>query len=288
MRKFKNSVSIGGAALVMAASSWSFGASGTWISTSASPGVWSDSGNWQSGTIAGFPSGGVMPSPAETATFGDTATQRNVLWDDGRTLNSVNFTNTSGNYALTPASAGNALYLFATGGGSHITSSGIGTNITNSVNGRIILKTSDGRLANNAGNPTNTLSIGGTVEYGITGTITLPLGGTNTGANTISAVISNGTATTLNISKINSAQGNGTWILSGANTYNGTTMARQGTLIAGADAPSDATVAGAFGKANSTITVGPPVQVLRWGQPRYWRASATRAIRSAATSRLRR
>jgi fibronectin-binding autotransporter adhesin len=60
------------------------------------------------------------------------------------------------------------------------------------------------------------------------GTKTLTLGGTGAGLSTFAGKISNGTITTLNITKANS----GTWVLSGANTYNGpTTIAASGGTL---------------------------------------------------------
>ena len=68
---------------------------------------------------------------------------------------------------------------------------------------------------------------------GLSGTLsrTLTLGGSNTGANEIQGIIANGGGTmTTNLAKA----GNGTWILSGANTYTGTTTINAGTLKLGA------------------------------------------------------
>ncbi len=58
-----------------------------------------------------------------------------------------------------------------------------------------------------------------------TGTRTLTLGGT--GVSTFGGKITNGTITTLNLIKADS----GTWVLGGANTYNGTTAVNAGTLL---------------------------------------------------------
>ena len=59
------------------------------------------------------------------------------------------------------------------------------------------------------------------------GNTILTLNGTNTGNNTISGVISNGSATTLSLVK----NGAGAWRLSGANTFTGTTTLSGGTLM---------------------------------------------------------
>ncbi len=70
---------------------------------------------------------------------------------------------------------------------------------------------------------------------GLTGSLatsrTLTLGGANTGANEIRGVIANGLSTMVtNLAK----DGNGTWMLSGANSYTGTTTINAGTLKLGA------------------------------------------------------
>jgi fibronectin-binding autotransporter adhesin len=73
-------------------------------------------------------------------------------------------------------------------------------------------------------NFTNTGSMG----FSGTGTRTLILGGTNTGSNTLAAVIGdNGGATTL------SKSGTGTWVITGTNTYTGSTNVNAGTLQVG-------------------------------------------------------
>ncbi|GEP46162.1 beta strand repeat-containing protein [Brevifollis gellanilyticus] len=64
---------------------------------------------------------------------------------------------------------------------------------------------------------------------GVTVARTLTLGGANTAANTISGVIQNsstGTGGLLNVTKVDA----GTWVLSGANTYSGTTTLSAGAL----------------------------------------------------------
>lgn len=92
-------------------------------------------------------------------------------------------------------------------------------------------QTGAGGIANNS--PTGTLTFSSSTFNSITGatvttvTRTLTLGGSNTGANTISGIIQNnaaGAAVALN--KV----GAGSWVLAGGNTYSGTTTLNQGTL----------------------------------------------------------
>jgi autotransporter-associated beta strand protein len=88
---------------------------------------------------------------------------------------------------------------------------------------------------------------------GLSGTLTrtLTLGGANTGANVIQGVIANGGSNvTTNLAKA----GNGTWMLSGANTYTGTTTINAGTLKLGASnvLPNTAVTIGATGAATTS------------------------------------
>lgn len=82
---------------------------------------------------------------------------------------------------------------------------------------------------------------GGVTPYGVTGTRTFRIGGTSAFDNAIQGVIANG-AGTLALTKEDA----GKWILSGANTYTGTTSISAGTLSAQS--------AAAFGAAASAVT----------------------------------
>ncbi len=73
---------------------------------------------------------------------------------------------------------------------------------------------------------------------------TLTLSGNNTGNNTIAAIIGNNTGAT-SLTK----NGTGTWLLSGTNTYTGTTTVNAGTLRAGAAAGGQA-----FGSLSAVTT----------------------------------
>ncbi|MBB5035635.1 autotransporter-associated beta strand repeat-containing protein [Prosthecobacter vanneervenii] len=88
--------------------------------------------------------------------------------------------------------------------------------------------TSGGTVDSSGTGAVNFTNSGGMGFNSQTGTRTLTLTGTNTGANTIGAVIGdNGAATALVKS------GAGTWVLTGANSYTGTTTINAGSLQAG-------------------------------------------------------
>ena len=72
----------------------------------------------------------------------------------------------------------------------------------------------------------------GAIAYGTTNqTRTLTLYGTNTGSNTFAPTIGNNGTGAVSLTK----SGAGTWVLTGANTYTGTTTLSAGTLVVGND-----------------------------------------------------
>jgi fibronectin-binding autotransporter adhesin len=75
---------------------------------------------------------------------------------------------------------------------------------------------------------TNTLSFsnGGSIAFGGTGARTLTLTGTNTGNNTFAPILGDGPSGATSLIK----SGAGTWVLTGASTYTGTTQVSSGTL----------------------------------------------------------
>jgi len=74
---------------------------------------------------------------------------------------------------------------------------------------------------------TNAFTIASDLSVTTTGTRTIQLGGTGTGLSTFAGNISNGSADSLGVTKIES----GTWVFSGNNTYTGTTTVSLGTLV---------------------------------------------------------
>ncbi len=140
------------------------------------------------------------------------------------------------------------------------TNSGDGSGISsvdgnNRIEGAINIST--GNPALNISSANGTLTVSGSITL-VTTSRTLYLGGSSTGANTISGVIGESGTSALLVVK----QGAGTWILTGSNTYTGTTSVNAGTLVVtnGIASPAALTVASsaklvASGGIASPITV---------------------------------
>jgi len=90
------------------------------------------------------------------------------------------------------------------------------------------LSTSAFELYANNSNATPLVFGGGVTRRGVTGTMTFTLRGTSTANNEIQGAINPNSLGTLSISKADASK----WILSGANTYTGTTSVSAGTLSA--------------------------------------------------------
>ena len=205
-------------------------------------------GDWNTGTNWG---GGSAPLTADTALFNTTLIS--VLNAALVNITSISFDTSAGTASgtFTLGSTSTGTYTFANNGTVQILSSLSGTGKTITINAPIVLTpastTSAGAytFANNSADTSNILKFGGPISASTTtNTETLTLGGANTGNNTISGIISNGSATTFAVTK-NDA---GTWILSGANTYNGGTTINAGTL--------SATSATALGTGTATVNTG--------------------------------
>ncbi len=94
-------------------------------------------------------------------------------------------------------------------------------------------------ITNGASDNTKLLLIGGGISGGAAGTTVLTLNGSNTGANTASGVIADGSATHLALVK----DGAGTWVLNNASTFSGGTTISNGLLQLG-DGTNNGSVAG--------------------------------------------
>jgi autotransporter-associated beta strand protein len=102
------------------------------------------------------------------------------------------------------------------------------TGLAASASNRVIGLNGNGAIKNTTESATNTLTFSGGISSLTAGSKTLTLGGTNSGTNTLSGVIANGSGA-LAISKADA----GTWVLTNSNTYTGGTTISAGTLSAG-------------------------------------------------------
>ena len=184
----------------------------TWTGTSG--GDWNTGTNWSTGS---------KPTASGTALFNTTLTSvANAVAN--QTVGGISFDTNAGTslggFAVgTPG--GNRLTL-GNGGTIQILSTLTGTAKAISVNAPLVLA-GNYTFANNNASATNILNFGGPISGGTT-SVTLTLNGTNTGINTITGNISNGSAATFGLSK-NTA---GTWLLSGSNSFTGGVEATTG------------------------------------------------------------
>ena len=213
-------------AIALAALPSARAATDTWIGATGLD--WETGTNWS--TLA-------KPGAADTALF-NTALGSVTNSSANQTVGSISFDTLAGTAsgAFTLGTVGGNSLILGNTGTIQIFSTLLGTGKSLSIDSPIVLTpastTTAGSytFANYSIAPTNTLNFGGAISASLTSnTETLTLNGTNTGSNTISGVISNGSATTFALTKT----GTGTWILSGANTYNGATTISAGTLKLG-------------------------------------------------------
>jgi fibronectin-binding autotransporter adhesin len=191
--------------------------------------------NWSTGA-------GLFPGSTSVLNSADVATFNNASSTTGITINSTTLNVKS----LTFDTAAAAFTIGSTSGNSLLLSSGgavtlgttgtsfTGTNTTETISAPITLEPATATTAgtytfiNNSTTATDVLSIGGTIMGGTTSsTVTLTLNGANTGLNTVSGSISNGSASSLGVTKT----GGGKWILSASNSYSGGTNFTGGTLV---------------------------------------------------------
>ena len=219
-----------------------FGADAVWNVNAA--GNWADGANWTPASAPGATTGTTSP---DTATFGTViSAARIVTVDDNRNLAGINFAGNSSAYNLSGGS------LVLSSGGS-LQTSGAGSAHTDTISTPITLANADAdtkgtySIISGSSTATRLLSINGNITGSATGgTTVLTLGGTNTGNNILSSVISDGTGGgNLAVEKT----GAGIWILSGANTFTGGLTVRAGELRV-------ASPGGAAAPGNGSITLG--------------------------------
>ncbi len=203
---------------------------------------WADTANW-TGAVPGSAAG---TGSKDTAYFRANAPNSPLNIDAGRNLQTLTFDTDNVN-SLTVGLPSNSLLLTA-GGTIQTTASVINSQ---TVNASLVLGGSY-TLASNAANNSATLTFGGSIGPAATnGLTTLILDGSNQGANTISGALSDNGAGQLAVSK----SGSGTWILSGANTYSGSTTVSGGTLKFAINSGVPTIAAGAVATVTSGATL---------------------------------
>jgi len=240
-------------------------ASTTWNGGSATNGNWSTGGDWASGSAPGATSGTTSADSATFAnaianTWGNSASNPVVIDSATQNIKSIYFNANAGNYYI-GSTIGNSLLL--TTGGTIQLATPNGTNVIETINAPLVIEGAAGTYtitntsANGAGAGAGTLNIGGGIKGGAAGATVLTLGGANTNANTISGIITNGSATSMAVSKLYTyglgTWGTGTWDLSAANTYTGATTVTAGTL--GLTSFTGSSANSAFNVATATLAV---------------------------------
>jgi len=217
-------------------------ANATWNGGSTTDGNWTNGLNWVGGAAPGDTSGST--TNLDVATFNaaiahgwGTAGTPVVIDSASENIGGITFTTLAAPYFI-GSTGGNSLLL--SGGGTTqvlgLTST-TGT-VTETINAPLVIEGASAGYTflnsstSGTGNGTGILNIGGAISGTGAGNTILTLDGTNTNANTISGSISNGSATTLAITK----NGNGTWSLTGTNTYTGATTLGAGSLGIASDA----------------------------------------------------
>ncbi len=195
----------------------------TWNSVAADTN-WANPANWVGGLVPGSTTG---TTNTDLAAFSTNSNILNPAPDAGRNVQNITFDQPGVGAYVIGTTGGNALLL--TSGGKVQTTSLDGA--TQTINAPLVLEGANGTytFSSNSSNNANLLNFGGGITGGAAGNTILTLAGNNTGANTISGVIGNGSATALSLFK----SGAGTWVLGGNNTFTGGVTIDGGTLRVG-------------------------------------------------------
>ena len=156
-----------------------------------------------------------------------------MLPDPNRNCKNITFDTVAGNYAL-GSTTGNALLLTA-GGEIQIASSMSGTANVETIDAplSILGPSASYFIENNRSSAGVSLVIGGPVSIGSPGPATLTFSGNSLTSNTISGVISNGSASVLT-----PVCSSGTWVLTASNTFTGPLTINGGAVALGGSAGS--------------------------------------------------
>ncbi|HSH93469.1 MAG TPA: autotransporter-associated beta strand repeat-containing protein [Roseimicrobium sp.] len=211
------------ASVLLLASQSAYAANATWNGSSGTQ-AWATGANWLPAAAPGATTG---TTNGDTATFNTSTVGTAITVDLNRNIAGITFDGNAGAYTIGSAGAngGNALLLSnsATAGFIQIASTFTGTGVTQTINAPLVFQGAGYTFNNNSSDSSNVLNFAGNITNAATSTLTL--GGVNTGANTISGVISNGTGVQ-SITKVST----GSWTLAGNNTYTGGTRINNGTL----------------------------------------------------------
>ena len=220
---------------------------GTWL-TLATTSNWTNAGNWSGAVPGAIVAITGANANADIATFSNavgtygTSSLPIVIDSASENIKGITFDAAAGGYYI-GTTTGNPLYLTQSGTiqlgttGTSFTGSGI----TETVNAPLVIEGNGAAattytITNNSTTASDVLNFGGPITSGgnFGYTCTLTLNGVNTGANTLSGSIGNGTTG----SGMAVTVGAGNWVLSGANTYQGNTTLSGGTIVlGGANAP---------------------------------------------------
>ncbi|MEZ0390377.1 MAG: beta strand repeat-containing protein, partial [Verrucomicrobium sp.] len=217
-------------AAVLGASELAQAATGVWDGSLDS--TWAGTANWDINAT---------PGAGDSATFNGTGSGNTVInLGAGVTIQSVLFdTSQASAYVLGSGSVGSQTLTLGNGGSITMNAALINNQL---INAALLLGTDatsqSYTFTNN--NTTALLNFAGAISGGTGGTAgvkTLTL--TGAGGGTLSGVVSNGGATSVAVTKT----GAGTWVLTGANTYTGTTTISAGVLrLANANAVQNSTL----------------------------------------------
>ncbi|HNX68287.1 MAG TPA: autotransporter domain-containing protein [Candidatus Omnitrophota bacterium] len=182
-------------------------------------GVWGSTGNWLNNTI---------PGTGEKATFSSDGSGHTLISLDNRfdppgtpgakTIRDIQFDNSAADLASYTIGRAGTDTLTIDDGGSIVMNDNVVT--TQTIAADVTLAGS-ATFTNNSANDAFVMNVTGSVTGSGMGQLTL--NGSDTGSNTISGDIS---GASLHVRK----NGIGTWVLSGTNTYGGTTTVEEGTL----------------------------------------------------------
>lgn len=206
-----------------------FAASSTWVG--ATTGTWSATSNWAGGILPGTTTNPSTSTNTDIATFNSGLSGTVIYSGTHLNLGGMVFSGTSLGALSFAASAANTFRMYFTLGGTVFMAPEVMGSVTFARTG---FTGSSGTFTflNNSANSSSTFTFANTLSNNSTGAATLVLAGSNTGSNAINNTIS-GTSGggSLSITK----DGVGTWILAGANTYNGSTTLNAGILGVGSD-----------------------------------------------------